>query len=77
MNPIDFVRHFESAVDDIAAGSLEPQTKFRDLPQWSSLAALNIIAMVDAECGVELLTEELRKCQSIEELFQIVSAKKK
>ncbi|MGD0349453.1 MAG: acyl carrier protein [Verrucomicrobiota bacterium] len=77
MNIDDFVRHFEGAVDDVAAGSLNPQTRFRDLSQWSSLVALNIIAMVDTEYGVELSVEELRKCQSIEELFQLLSGKKK
>ncbi len=76
MNLTDFVRQFEGAIDDVAPGTLQPQSRFRDLPQWSSLAALNIIAMADAEYGLELSADELKRSQTVEELFRLLSAKK-
>ncbi len=77
MNLAEFVRQIEGALDDVPAGTLQPQSRFRELPQWSSLAALNIIALADAEYGLELSAEELRRSQTVEELFQILVAKEK
>lgn len=77
MNVNDYVRSFETALEEVALGSLLPATKFRDLAQWDSMAALSVIAMTDAEYGVELTAEELKNSQTIEELFNVVSGKKK
>jgi acyl carrier protein len=77
MNINDFVRGFENAMEDITAGSLAAGTKFRELAGWDSLAALSVIAMVDADYGVELTADELKKSQTIEDIFNVVAAKKK
>lgn len=77
MNISEFVKNFENAIEGIKAGSLEPKTEFRDIPQWDSLAALSIMAMVNAEYDVELATEELKTSKTIEDIFQVVAAKKR
>lgn len=76
MNIDDFIASFECAVDGIPSGSLSPTTQFRDLKEWDSLAALSIIAMVNAEYGVELSASELRNSKSIENIFRAVTAKR-
>jgi len=77
MNITEFVQHFENAIDGIKPGSLDPKTEFRNVEQWDSLAALSIIAMVNAEYDVELTAEELKNGKTIEDLFQAVAGKKK
>jgi acyl carrier protein len=77
MNLDDFVRSCENAIDEVPPGSLGPQTRFRDLAQWSSLAALNLIAMADADYGLELAADDLKRSQTIEDLFKILCAKPK
>ena len=72
----EFLRNFENALEGITAGSLEPKLEFRNLQQWDSLAALSVMAMVNAEYDVELAAEELKNSKTIEDLFQIVAAKR-
>ena len=48
----EFIQNFADQLDDTDAEVLTPETKFRELDDWSSLAALSIIAMVDEEYGV-------------------------
>ena len=48
---------------------LTPQTKFRDLDEWTSMLALSTMAMVSEEYDVELSPEEMRNAQTIEDLY--------
>ncbi len=53
-----------------------PETKFRELTEWSSLMALSVIAMVDDEYGVVIKGDDLRSVVTIQDLFQIVKSRK-
>jgi len=70
-----FVEHFASQFEDTDAKSFSPETKFRDLAEWSSLLALAIIAMVDEEYGVKIKGDDIRNSETIEDLFKIVQSK--
>ncbi|HWX22373.1 MAG TPA: acyl carrier protein [Candidatus Binatia bacterium] len=45
-------------------------------PQWDSLAVLSVIAMLDADFGVNLRAADLAPVKSAGELWQLVQAKK-
>ena len=49
----------------------------KDFPQWDSLAVLSVIAMLDANYGVNLRAAELNAVNSAGELFQFVESKKR
>ena len=51
---------------------MTPETEFRELDDWSSLAALSIIAMVDEEYDVEFRGDDIRDSQTVEDLFDVV-----
>ena len=70
-----FIENFAELLDDMDASALSPETKFRELDEWSSLSALGLMAMVDEEYDVDLKGEEIRKATTIEELFNIISEK--
>lgn len=53
---------------------LTPETRFRELDEWSSLEALLIITMVDDEYGIVLPPEEMRKTNTIQELYNLVQS---
>jgi acyl carrier protein len=72
----EFVRNFESAVEGIEPGSLNPDTEFTTLEEWDSLAALSVLAMVDAEYETEISGNELRNSKTLRDLFTIVHSKK-
>lgn len=71
----DFIENFADQFDDTDASELKPETNFRDLDEWSSLIALSILSMVDDEYDVQLAANEMRQANTIQELFDIVSAK--
>ena len=70
-----FIELFAEQFDEIHIALLKPETRFRELEEWSSLVALLVITMVDEEYGVVLPPEEMRKTQTIQELFDLVQSK--
>lgn len=72
----EFIEKFAEIFDDTDASTFTPETDFRNLDEWSSLSALGVIAMADEEYEVELSGNELRDAQTIQDLFNIISAKK-
>ena len=71
-----FIELFAEQFDEIDASLLTPETRFRELDEWSSLVALLVITMVDEEYGIVLPPEEMRKTQTIQELFDLVQSKR-
>lgn len=71
----DFIKNFASQFDETEIILFKPETKFRDLDEWSSLTALSVIAMIDEEYEVTLKGEEMQKAQTIQELYNIVKSK--
>ncbi len=71
----EFIEHFAEQFDDIDVALLKPETRFRELEEWSSLVALLVITMVDEEYDIVLPPEEMRKTNTIQELFDLVQSK--
>lgn len=70
-----FVENFAAQFDDTDASVFAPDTKFRDLEEWSSLVALSIMAMVDEEYDVVLKGDDIRSATTIEDLFNVVNGR--
>lgn len=65
----EFIEKFADIFDDTDVATLTPETKFRELDEWSSLSALGVIAFADEEFDVELSGNELKGINTIQELF--------
>lgn len=76
MNINEFIEHFAEQFEETDAAEFKADTKFRDLDEWSSLMALNIIAMVDEEYDVTLKGADIENSATIEDLFNTVKSKK-
>lgn len=72
----EFINNFADQFEDTDAAAFTPETKFRELDEWSSLTALSILAMVDEEYDVQLKADEMRKTNTIHELFDLVKSHK-
>ena len=72
----EFVRYFADQFEDTDPMVFTPGTKFRSIEEWSSLGALSIIAMVDEKYNIRLTGDDIRRSSTIEDLFNIVKAKK-
>ncbi|MFZ4455605.1 MAG: acyl carrier protein [Bacteroidales bacterium] len=68
----DFVAKMAVQFDDTDASIFTPQTKFKELDEWSSLIALSVIAMVDEAYKVRLKGADVRQSTTIEDLFNVV-----
>ncbi len=72
----NFVEKFAFAIE-VEPASLNADTEFKALSNWDSLNALSVIAMADADYGVALSGEDVQSCTTINDLWNIVSARKK
>lgn len=77
MQITEFITRLETEFDDVPKGTLTPQTGIRDIPEWSSMHALIITALIDTEYGVTLNGEDLRSASTLQDLFNIVSLRLK
>ena len=71
----EFVAHFAEQFEETKKSVFAPETKFRELEEWSSLLALSIIAMVNEEYDVIIKGDEMKKANTIAELYEIVKQK--
>ncbi len=71
----EFIEKFAEIFDDTDASELTPDTKFRDIEEWSSLSALGLLALADEEFDVELKAEDVRNATTIADLLTIIEGK--
>ena len=71
----DFIANFADQFDETDAEIFTPETKFRELEEWSSLIALSVIAMIDEEYDVTMNGDEMRAAITIEDLYNTVKSK--
>lgn len=71
----EFVKAFAAEFDDTPIEVFAPETKFRELEEWSSLTALSIIAIVDELFDKRLTGADIRSVNTIEELYNLVLSK--
>lgn len=70
----EFIEKFEDVFDDTDISSLKPDTKLRDIDEWTSMIALSTMAMVNEEYDVELTADEMRNANTFEDLFNTVKS---
>ena len=71
----EFVEKFAEQFDETDVSEFKAETEFKELDEWSSLSALNIIAMVDEEYEITLKGNDIREAKTIEDLFNTVKSK--
>lgn len=72
----EFIENFANQFDETDPTEITATTNFRELDEWSSLTALSILAMIDEEYDIQLKAEEMRKTNTILELFDLVKSHK-
>lgn len=75
MNLQEFMANFAAQFEDTEVSVFKPETKFRELEEWSSLTALSVMAMVDEEYGVTLKGDDIRNSKTINDIYTIVKSK--
>ena len=68
----DFIEQFLLAVDFQDAPEVTPETVLVELPEWDSLAALGVIVMFDIEFGKTIISDDLKQCVTILDLYKLL-----
>lgn len=71
----EFIEKFAECFDDTDADVFTPETKFRELEEWSSMTVLSVIAMIGDEYDVPMMGHDIRECETIQDLFEKVKSK--
>ena len=71
----DFILNFADQFEDTDANEITAETVFHDLEEWDSLIALAVLNMTEKKYGKKITFDELKKCVTVEDLFNVVAAK--
>ena len=71
----DFIANFADQFDDTDASEILATTEFRELEEWDSLIALAVLNMTEKKYGKKITFDEMKKCITIEDLFNVIIAK--
>jgi acyl carrier protein len=58
---------------ELDQGTITPSDVLQDIPGWSSLTFVGLIAMVDEECGVTLAPAAVLKCRTVCDLYALAN----
>lgn len=73
----EFTRELEKEFDDITPNTLTPNKNYREIPNFSSMYALIIIAFVDSKCDILLNGQDLKSTQTVKDLYDLIQYKLK
>jgi len=72
----DFIQNFADQFEDLCINELTVDTVFKSLDEWTSLASLSVIAMIDDEYEVSINGNDIRNLETIGDLFELIKSKK-
>ena len=75
MNKEQFLSVFADQFDETDASEILFNTKFHDLEEWSSLTGMSVIAMAKTAYGKTITGKEIRECETVEDLFNLIASK--
>lgn len=67
-----FIANLAEQFDETDTSEIKADTIFKDLDEWSSMIALSVIAMIDAEYDVQVKGTDIRDSVTVEDLFNKV-----
>ncbi|MBQ3787759.1 MAG: acyl carrier protein [Prevotella sp.] len=69
----EFIEKMAEAIEIENADNLTAETKFRELGEWSSLSVMLLIAFFDEEMGKLIGDTEIKKYQTIGDLYNLAT----
>lgn len=71
----EFIANFADQFEDTDPEEITAETKFHDLEEWDSLIALAILNMTEKKMGKKITFDDMKKCDTIENLYNVIMAK--
>ena len=76
MNRDKFINDFKSQFIDSDEITVDASTEFRKIGSWDSLTGMAVLVMIKDEYGVDMADTDLKKCNTVQDIFDFVSSKK-
>ena len=76
MDKNKFINDFTSQFIDADEISVDENTKFRDIGSWDSMTGMAVLVMIEDEYGVSMKDSDLKKCTTVQDIFDFISSKK-
>ncbi|MBI2392742.1 MAG: acyl carrier protein [Deltaproteobacteria bacterium] len=64
------------AMQELAQNSLTGAERYVELQGWDSLAVLAFLSLADEDYGVTLSPDDVRRCNTVDDLYALVQPKK-
>ena len=71
----DFIKNFAEQFDDTDSSEITAETEFHELDELSSLTGMSVIAMAKTVYGKTITGKEIRACETVEALFNLIASK--
>ena len=68
----EFIEKFAEVIEVENVDALTAETEFRNLDEWSSLSVMLLIAFFDEEFVKEIGGTDIKKCDTIQDLLNLV-----
>ena len=65
----NFIEKFAETLEVDNVETLTPETEFRELNEWSSLAYLSVVVMMDEEFDTQIEQPEFKKLRTIQDIY--------
>ena len=70
-----FIKDFADIFDETDSSEITADTQFHYLDEWSSMSGMAVIAIVKSIYGKVITGEEIKSCETVKDLFEIVKNK--
>lgn len=71
----DFIKELANQFDETSEEELTPNCVIQELDEWSSISVMGIIAMAKTEFGKTITGKDIRSCETVEDLFNLIVSK--
>jgi acyl carrier protein len=68
----DFFTRLEEEYEDVAPGTLKPESVFREAFNWCSINAVILIALIKTEYNVDISADDIAQSETVGDLFRII-----
>ena len=75
MDRQEFLANFAAQFDDTDPEEIQYGTRFHELAEWSSLIGMCTLAMARTEYNKTVSGAELKECDTVEDLYQLINSK--
>ncbi len=59
-------------IQGLDADTITPDTNYKDTDGWNSMNALLIMALLETEFEVSVNVEQMKKCSTVRDLYNII-----